>query len=143
MAINYFEEEGVKAKLKQRRQLSQFITKEIVQKHLDMDKIQINYVFCTDESLLEKNIQFLDHNTLTDIITFDLSEKENELLAELYISIDRVTENAKLFETPYQRELHRVLFHGVLHLCGFKDKTKDEAATMREQEEQCLNAYFN
>ncbi len=142
MAIRYFEEEGVNAKLKSRRNLSHFITNEIILKHLDVKKIAVNYIFCDDESLLEKNIAFLDHHTLTDIITFDLSETEDDLMAELYISVDRVADNANIFEVTYQRELHRVIFHGILHLCGFKDKTDKDAKEMRRQEDICLKAYF-
>ena len=142
MAIKYFEEESVSAKLKERRKLSQFIENDIILKHLDLKKIAINYVFCSDDNLLEKNIAFLDHHTLTDIITFDLSETEDDLTAELYISVDRVADNAKTFEVTYQRELHRVIFHGILHLCGFKDKTDKDAKEMRRQEDLCLQGYF-
>lgn len=142
MAIKYFEEDGVKVKLKERRRLSQFIQNDIILKHLNVQKIAINYIFCTDDQLLEKNIAFLDHHTLTDIITFDLSETEDDLISELYISVDRVADNAKTFEVTYQRELHRVIFHGILHLCGFKDKTDKDVKEMRRQEEICLESYF-
>lgn len=143
MAIRYFEEEGVRSKLKQKRALSKFISDDIVLKHLDVKKIDINYIFCNDESLLEKNIAFLDHNTLTDIITFDLSATEDDLMAELYISVDRVADNAASFGVSYEQELHRVIFHGILHLCGFKDKTDKDAKEMRRQEDLCIRAYFN
>jgi probable rRNA maturation factor len=142
MAIRYFEEEGVKARLRQKRALSKYIQAGIIDKHLDVSKVDINYIFCSDEQLLETNIAFLDHHTLTDIITFDLSEDEDSLMAELYISVDRVADNAKTFEVSYQRELHRVIFHGILHLCGFKDKSDEEAKEMRHQEEVCLAGYF-
>lgn len=142
MAIRYFEEEGVRSKLKQKRALSKFISEDIVRKHLDVQQIDINYIFCNDESLLEKNIAFLDHNTLTDIITFDLSATEDDLMAELYISVDRVADNAAAFGVSYEQELHRVIFHGILHLCGFKDKTDKDAKEMRRQEDLCIQAYF-
>ncbi|HTO14829.1 MAG TPA: rRNA maturation RNase YbeY [Edaphocola sp.] len=142
MAIRYYEEDGTKARLKQRRALTSFIENSIIKQHLDIENIQINYIFCNDEQLLEKNIQFLNHNTLTDILTFDLSEKEEELLSEIYISIDRVIDNAKTLNIPYQKELHRVIFHGVLHLCGFKDKSEKQEKEMRLQEDLCLNNYF-
>ena len=142
MAIRYFEEEGIRSKLKQKRALSQFITQEIIRKHLDVQRVDINYIFCNDDSLLEKNIAFLDHHTLTDIITFDLSESEEDLMAELYISIDRVADNAAAFGVSYEQELHRVIFHGILHLCGFKDKTDQDAKEMRRQEDLCIKAYF-
>lgn len=142
MAIRYFEEEGIRSKLKQKRALSQFITQEIIGKHLDVQRVDINYIFCNDDSLLEKNVAFLDHHTLTDIITFDLSESEEDLMAELYISIDRVADNAASFGVSYEQELHRVIFHGILHLCGFKDKTDKDAKEMRRQEDLCIKAYF-
>ncbi|MBL7705750.1 MAG: rRNA maturation RNase YbeY [Taibaiella sp.] len=142
MAIRYFEEEGVRSRLKQKRTLSKFISEDIILKHLDVQQIDINYIFCNDESLLEKNIAFLDHNTLTDIITFDLSATEDDLMAELYISVDRVADNAAAFGVSYEQELHRVIFHGILHLCGFKDKTDKEAKEMRRQEDLCIRSYF-
>ncbi|RQO29694.1 rRNA maturation RNase YbeY [Taibaiella sp. KBW10] len=142
MAIRYFEEEGVKARLQHKRRLNTFIKEQVIDVHLDLKKVEINYIFCTDEGLLEKNIAFLNHDTLTDIITFDLSEQEDELQSEIYISVDRVADNAQQFGVSYQKELHRVLFHGILHLCGFKDKKPAEAQEMRRQEDLCLNAYF-
>jgi probable rRNA maturation factor len=105
-------------------------------------KAALAYVFCNDEYLLEKNQQFLDHDTLTDIITFDLSENEKELVGEIYISVDRVKDNALKYSTDYNTELHRVIFHGALHLCGFKDKKKEDKALMTQMENNCLQKYF-
>jgi probable rRNA maturation factor len=141
MAIQYFEVEVVSS-LKQKRNLSAFL-KELVLQHLDVKKTDISYIFCDDTYLLEKNQQFLNHDTLTDIITFDLSEKDSELVSEIYISVDRIRENAQKFGTDYQTELHRVIFHGALHLCGFKDKKKEDKALMTEMENGCLKKYFN
>lgn len=141
MAIRYFEEEGVKARLSGKRALNTYI-RQVIDEHLDVKKVEINYIFCTDEGLLEKNIAFLNHDTLTDIITFDLSESETELNSEIYISVDRVADNAQQFGVPYNTELHRVLFHGILHLCGFKDKKPEEEKEMRRQEDLCLKGYF-
>ncbi|MCA6362073.1 MAG: rRNA maturation RNase YbeY [Bacteroidetes bacterium] len=98
---------------------------------------QLTYVFVSDEQLWKMNKDFLQHNTYTDIITFDYSEK-NTVSGELYISIDRVRDNAKSFGVPVRDELHRVMAHGLLHLCGFKDKSTKEAAVMRKQEEMAL-----
>lgn len=140
MAIHYFEED-VKSRLKDKRKLSAFL-KNLVARHLDVKSIDLNYIFCSDEYLLEKNRQFLNHDTLTDIITFDLSPSEDELASEIYISVERVAENADKFKVSYNTELHRVLFHGVLHLCGFKDKAPKDKALMRDMEQQCLEAYF-
>ncbi len=94
----------------------------------------LHYIFCTDQALLERNIQFLKHNTFTDIITFDLSEEEKNIKGEIYISIDRVNENALKFEQTPEQELHRVMIHGVLHLCGYADKTKTQKEAMRRLE---------
>jgi probable rRNA maturation factor len=102
----------------------------------------INYIFCKDGHLLSLNEQYLNHNTLTDIITFELSDPGQPLIADIYISSERVRENAALFATPFYRELHRVIFHGALHLCGYKDKNKQQTLEMRSMEEFYLNRYF-
>ena len=102
----------------------------------------INYIFCTDEYLLILNQEYLKHDTYTDIITFALSPKGQPLISDIYISIDRVRENAKSFNKAFIHELHRVVFHGVLHLSGYKDKTKSDALRMREMEEKYLGLYF-
>lgn len=102
----------------------------------------INYIFCTDEYLLQLNKTHLNHDTYTDIITFELSEKEEPLTADIYISVERVKENARLYNTSFKRELHRIIFHGALHLSGYKDKSKHDAATMRTKEEHYLSLYF-
>jgi rRNA maturation RNase YbeY len=93
---------------------------------------EINYIFCDDEYLLKKNQDFLNHDTLTDIITFDYSE-ENKLSADIFISIERVKENALIFAVPFEKELKRVIIHGILHLIGYKDKSEEEAKTMRSK----------
>ena len=102
----------------------------------------INYIFCSDEYLLSINQEYLQHDTYTDIITFDLSNNKTEIVSDIYISIDRVKENAQKFNSNIEHELHRVLFHGILHLCGLKDKSKQDAALMRSKEEYYLNTYF-
>ena len=100
------------------------------------------YVLCKDEYLLEKNIQFLNHNTLTDVITFDYSE-DKIISGDILISTERVVENAKIFNVNYLTELHRVMVHGLLHLLGYKDKIEKDANTMREKENYYLNKYIN
>ena len=102
----------------------------------------INYIFCSDDYLLELNKQYLNHNTLTDIITFELNAPGEPILSDIFISIDRVKENAKTLEIPFKQELHRVIFHGALHLCGYKDKKKEEQKLMRRKEDEYLNHYF-
>jgi rRNA maturation RNase YbeY len=100
---------------------------------------ELTYVFCSDSYLLSINKQFLKHNTLTDIITFRLSEKGEPIEAEIYISVQRVAENAVKFHVSTDHELHRVIIHGVLHLVGFKDKKPAEKTLMRKTEEACLS----
>lgn len=137
-----FYEQDTKAGLKDKRKLSAYLDK-LVRLHLKgIKKAELNYIFCTDNYLLEMNQQYLDHDTLTDIITFDLSEP-GDLLGEIYISVERVKENAVKFQTTYDDELHRVIFHGALHLCGFKDKKKSDQTQMRAQENKCLEEYKN
>jgi rRNA maturation RNase YbeY len=97
----------------------------------------INVIFCSDDYLLELNRTHLNHNYFTDIITFDFTTKE-VLSGDLYISFERVQDNALHNEIQLETELYRVIIHGVMHLCGYKDKTKKEALLMRAQEEKCL-----
>ena len=101
---------------------------------------EIQYVFCSDEYLLQINKQFLQHDYYTDIITFDLSSGK-EVTAEIYISVDRVKENASAFDVPFRQEMLRVIFHGALHLCGYRDKTKGEITLMREKESEYLRKF--
>lgn len=100
----------------------------------------INYMFCNDDELLEINIKHLNHNTLTDIITFDYTE-DKKISSDIFISVDRVLENAKKFEVTFEEELRRVMIHGVLHLCGYKDKSKPDAELMRKKENWALKLF--
>lgn len=102
----------------------------------------LNYIFCTDERLLEINRQYLQHDYYTDIITFDLSDNPFTI-GEIYISIDRVKDNAQSLGTSFKAELHRVIFHGALHLCGYGDKKKEEVVLMRKREDFWLSRYFS
>lgn len=101
---------------------------------------EIRYIFCSDDYLLQINRDHLQHDYYTDIITFDLSEGE-EIISEVYISKDRVRDNATTLSVPFATEMLRVLFHGALHLCGYKDKNKVQSAKMREMEELYLKKY--
>jgi len=126
--------------LQHRGKLKKFI-ESIFKK--EKKKIQsLNYVFCTDEELLEINRQYLQHDYYTDIITFELSPKGSPIDGEIYISIDRVKDNARLLDEPFYMELHRVIFHGALHLCGYRDKSKNETMEMRKMETKYLKGYF-
>jgi rRNA maturation RNase YbeY len=127
--------------LKQRNRLKSFLasTAESSKRPLG----SLNIIFCSDEHLLGLNRDFLQHDYYTDIITFDLSASSKAPLeAELYISVDRVKENATTLGQPFYRELHRVIFHGLLHLLGYKDKQKKDQALMRKMEERLLGEYF-
>jgi rRNA maturation RNase YbeY len=97
----------------------------------------INYIFCTDEELLDVNIKHLNHNTYTDIITFDYSENP-KIHGDIFISVERVLENSSKFKTTFENELSRVMIHGILHLCGYKDKSKKDAEQMREKENSSI-----
>ena len=102
----------------------------------------MDYIFCTDAYLLGINKQFLKHNFYTDIITFNLANKKAPIQGEIYISMDRVKENAQIHQTTYKEELHRVIFHGALHLCGHKDKLPGHVKKMRKAEDSYLATYF-
>lgn len=105
------------------------------------DTFDIRIIFQTDDALLKINQEFLKHDYYTDIITFDLSTSPEDLDSDIYISLDRVQENAVTFKTDYQQELLRVIFHGILHLQGFKDETEEEQQIMREEEESLIKLF--
>ena len=125
--------------LTQRTELKSFI-REIFKKE-NKKLLSLQYVFCTDEYLLEINRQYLQHDFYTDFITFELGTAE-KIDGEIYISAERVKENAQLMQISFKEELHRVIFHGVLHLCGYKDKLKTEKLEMRTKEDRLLQLYF-
>ena len=101
---------------------------------------EINYIFCDDEYLLKINQEYLNHNTYTDIISFDNSV-DDDLAGDIFVSIDRVKDNAQKFEVSFIDELRRVMVHGLLHFMGYKDKTKEESLTMREKENEKLKLF--
>jgi len=100
----------------------------------------VNYIFCDDDYLLKLNLKYLQHDTLTDIITFDYVEGD-VLNGDIYISIERVRENASIFSVSFEQELQRVVAHGVLHLCGYKDKSDEDASLMRSKEEFAIQLF--
>lgn len=102
---------------------------------------ELNYIFLDDEGLLKINIEYLHHDTYTDIITFDNSEENGKIESDIFISLERVEANAKKFNTTFENELYRVLAHGLLHLCGYKDKKKSDIELMRKKEEECLLSF--
>ncbi|QYJ69030.1 rRNA maturation RNase YbeY [Flavobacterium litorale] len=101
---------------------------------------EINYVFCDDDYLLQKNIEFLNHDTLTDIISFDYT-MGNLISGDIFISVERVRDNASEYGVAFTEELKRVMAHGVLHYCGYKDKAEDDAALMRSKEEEKIQMF--
>lgn len=135
----FFENSGIT--LKNRTRLKGFI--ESLFKDEKKNLSTINYIFCSDKDLLRINQSYLDHDYYTDIITFDLSEYESAVSGEVYISMDRVRDNARAMGFTLISELHRVIFHGALHLCGYKDKSTQEVAIMRKKEDFYLRKYFN
>lgn len=102
----------------------------------------VNIIFCDDEYLLEINRQHLDHDYYTDIITFDYSD-DAQLNGDIFISVDRVSDNAYDFETTFDEEISRVIIHGFLHMCGYGDKTESEEKLMREKENDCLSLMYS
>jgi rRNA maturation RNase YbeY len=122
--------------LKNRTILKNWIKRTIERNNKQLG--EISYIFCSDEQLLEINKEFLNHDYYTDIITFDYSEADI-VSGDLFISIDRIKDNAKTLDVSYQEELHRVIIHGILHLLGFKDKTDEESQNMRLLENECLS----
>jgi probable rRNA maturation factor len=115
--------------------IQQAITKEKKQLY------QLNYVFCSDDYLHQINQQYLNHRSLTDIITFDNSEGSGKLEGDIFISIDRVKENSQIFLVPFDIELRRVIIHGALHLIGYSDKTEQAKAVMRKKEDAYLSLF--
>ncbi|WP_400075761.1 rRNA maturation RNase YbeY [Winogradskyella sp. R77965] len=121
--------------LENEAQFSNWISKTIIEENCKEG--EISYIFCSDDYLHKLNVDFLDHDTLTDIISFDYSVGK-ELHGDIYISVDRVKENAQDFEVVFEDEIARVMIHGVLHYCGYKDKSKDDELLMRSKEDYHL-----
>ena len=125
-------------KLHDEKQFSDWLSKVI--KSENYTEGEINYIFCNDEYLHKMNVEFLNHDELTDIISFDYSEK-NVLSGDIFISVERVIDNAKIYDVPFEEELKRVAVHGILHYCGYKDKTPKEASLMRKKEEEKIKLF--
>jgi rRNA maturation RNase YbeY len=138
MHISFFYEE-IDFKLKQPRKVRQWLN--ICASNEGFQIQMLSFVFCNDDFLLQINKRYLNHATLTDIITFDLSSKKSSIVGEVYISIPRVLENSSKFKDPFEDELHRVMVHGLLHLCGYDDKAKRQKLLMRQKESTCLSLY--
>ncbi|MFY7706640.1 MAG: rRNA maturation RNase YbeY [Flavobacteriales bacterium] len=135
MARISFHNEDIAFVLPQKRLYKQWIEQTVLSHGKTVGGL--TYVFCSDEYLLEMNKTYLQHDYYTDIITFDYSE-ENNISGDLFISVDRVKDNAFKIGVSLQNEMQRVVIHGVLHLCGFKDKEKTDVEIMRKMEEKAL-----
>lgn len=129
----------VKVTLTNRGELKHFI-EQLFRKE-GKKLLSLNYIFCSDKKLLQVNRDYLKHDYYTDIITFDLSGTSASIVGEIYISADRVKDNAKHLGVSFRSELHRVIFHGALHLCGYCDKNKTQIQEMRRLEDKYLHLY--
>jgi rRNA maturation RNase YbeY len=135
MAVSY-QSEDIKSPDIKRRNITKWI--KIIAEHYAKKTGDIAYVFCSDAVILRLNKQYLNHDYYTDIITFDYSEGD-VISGDLFISLDTVKSNAAKFGTVYHEELQRVIIHGILHLCGFKDKSPEDEKLMRKKEDEALN----
>lgn len=136
MPVHFFSED-IEFSLSEKVTVTEWLS-EIISSH-QYKLEELNYIFCNDHYLHGINKQYLDHDTLTDIITFDNSDKQGTIEADIFVSIERVKENAFTYSKSFDLELYRVLVHGLLHLLGFKDKSNDEILEMRKNEEACLS----
>lgn len=137
----HFFSHDIPTRLKNTSKLKYFIESIFKREMQNLDSI--NYIFCSDMAILEINKKYLNHDFYTDVITFDLSQDNKALSAEVYVGIDRIRDNAKQLGLSIKSELHRVLFHAALHLCGYNDKKKKDKEIMRKKENELLAKYFN
>ena len=137
----YFFFDDIQVNLRNRNKIKRMIEQIFLYEKKPLDRL--NYVFCSDDIILDINRRYLKHDSYTDIISFDLSEnKDEKITGEIYISVDRVRDNASKMKLPFTYELARVIFHGALHLCGHKDKTKKEKQEMTKREDLYLKKYI-
>ena len=137
--IHFFQED-IDLKLREKQKLRAWIRSALSDHKKTVNNI--NYIFTSDKYLLELNQSYLNHDTFTDIITFDQSTKTTKVEADIYISIDRISENAKKLNISFSDELHRVMMHGVLHLLGYSDKSSAKKKEMRKKENHYLALRF-
>lgn len=131
-AINFFTED-ISYQLKDKLKLKRWVKDTITAEGYKLD--ELNYILCSDAYLLQINQQYLNHDTYTDIVTFDNSEREKRITGDIFISVERTQENAGKYQVSPETELHRVIIHGILHLLGYKDKKPAEKQLMTEKED--------
>jgi len=137
--VNFFYQSS-KIQLKNKTRLKNFIYSLLKKEGKTLTLV--NFIFCTDKELKTLNYEYLKHDFFTDILTFDLSEKRGEVIADIFISVERIQDNAKRFNISITKEFHRVIIHGLLHLCGYKDKKKVDIQKIRAAEDKYLAEYF-
>jgi probable rRNA maturation factor len=135
-SVNYFSED-TDFSLKNKKKISNWISSAVSAENKKLK--EINYIFCSDQYLFDINKSYLNHTTLTDIITFDNSETKEEIEGDIFISVDRINENKDKFRESFEKELLRVIIHGVLHLIGYKDKLTGDKKKMAEKEDYYLS----
>ncbi|WP_373521232.1 rRNA maturation RNase YbeY [Aquiflexum sp.] len=135
MAIQFFEE-GIKFSLKEKIKHKRWL--KTIAENEGFKILELNYIFCTDEYLYQINLDYLNHNTFTDIITFDNSEIKGHIEGDIFISIERVRENADKIKGPIELEILRVMSHGLLHLMGYNDKNKEDKKIMSDMEDNSI-----
>lgn len=135
--ISFFNED-IDYKIKDKQKIRQWIGATVTAEGFDRIG-ELNFILCSDTYLLEINKQYLDHDTYTDIVTFDSSEKDNVIAGDIFISVERTAENALKFGVSERDELHRVIIHGVMHLCGYLDKKKEDKELMTAKENEYLS----
>lgn len=140
MATITFNNQKVAFLLRDKRRLKTFLHSVFLNEKVDFSSL--SYIFCTDEFLLKLNQQYLNHDTLTDILTFNLTGPGLPIISEIYISIERVFENAEIMKTTFLDELYRVMIHGILHLCGYNDHTVVEKEVMKLKEDFYLGQFI-
>ncbi len=139
MGTILFSNNGISPAIKDKAELKQFLVWIFENENVQFKSV--SYIFCKDDYLLSLNQRYLNHDTLTDILTFTLSGKYTLIISEIYISVERVKENAFLLKNNYQQELYRVMIHGILHLCGYSDHTPRQKSLMRKREDFYLSQY--
>ncbi|WP_194976302.1 rRNA maturation RNase YbeY [Aquiflexum lacus] len=138
MAIQFFEED-IKFSLKEKNKHKRWL--KVIAEKQGYRILDLNYIFCSDEYLYKINLEYLNHNTYTDIITFDNSEEKNTIEGDIFISIERIKENAEKLNNAINIEILRVMSHGLMHLMGYKDKSKEDKKLMNEMEDNSILLY--